>query len=268
MIDFYVYVFFRPDGSPCYIGKGRRRRWKENLSRPRNRHLANIIKAAGGELPVVKIRQNLTDAQAREIEVALIKAIGRKETGGPLVNMTAGGEGVSGRKMPESERRFRRRIMGSPEVRSKLSAAHKGQPSFRKGKKTTPEIVQKISAAKTGTTASEETKLKMSIAQIERWTDPRKRTVQSKIQLERYSDPEERRRTGEAISAALARPECKENNIARAHRRWAVLGRREEASKTSLERYSDPQEREKHSERMKLWWAERRAAMEAHRASS
>jgi hypothetical protein len=48
-----------------------------------------------GEVPYVKVREHITEAEAFETEIALIKAIGRFPFG-PLVNMTDGGEGSSG----------------------------------------------------------------------------------------------------------------------------------------------------------------------------
>jgi hypothetical protein len=111
--DFYVYVYFRPDtGLPCYVGKGRGPRWiAHNKQRSPNPHLRNIINKYG-EIPCVKTHQGLTEAQAFEIEIALIAAIGRGKKG-PLVNLTDGGEGSSGyvpsdssrAKMSESSRR-------------------------------------------------------------------------------------------------------------------------------------------------------------------
>lgn len=90
---FYVYVFFRPDtGQPCYVGKGHAGRWL--YKKHTNRHLQALLKKFG-DLIRVKARQELTEAEAFEIEVAWIKAIGRRDLGtGPLVNQTAGGEGV------------------------------------------------------------------------------------------------------------------------------------------------------------------------------
>jgi hypothetical protein len=94
--DFYVYVYFRPDtGQPCYIGKGRGRRWQaHNKHRSTNPRLRNIIKKYG-ELPCTKIRVGLTEGEAFATETAFIKAIGRGKNG-PLVNLTDGGEGSSG----------------------------------------------------------------------------------------------------------------------------------------------------------------------------
>jgi hypothetical protein len=106
---FYVYVIFRLDGSPCYIGKGQGRRWLQHdaaADSHSNRRLARLIKEAatvGRRLPRIKLRSNLTNAQACETEIALIAAIGRGHQG-PLVNMTDGGEGTVGRSLSAEAR--------------------------------------------------------------------------------------------------------------------------------------------------------------------
>ncbi len=87
---FYVYVLFRPNGTPCYVGKGKDDRWLR-MRRRHNKHLSGIIKAAGGEIPSVKVRDGLSEHEAFDIEIALIAAIGREANGGPLVNLTDGG---------------------------------------------------------------------------------------------------------------------------------------------------------------------------------
>lgn len=141
----YIYVYFRPDGSPCYVGKGSGNRWVAHERRPTNKILARIIAKAGGELPKVKIRTGLTDAEAFEIERALIKAIGRFSVGGPLVNMTDGGDGVVN-PSDEARQKLRDFRLGRPvskETRRKMSASHKG-------KRRSPEHQAAISAALRG----------------------------------------------------------------------------------------------------------------------
>lgn len=154
----YVYVYFRPNGVPCYVGKGTGRRWKAHQTRSCNPHLTAIIKAAGGELPVVKIREGLSNAEACETERAFIAAIGRDINGGPLVNMTDGGDGPLGRRMPIEERQRRRDVMSSPEVRAKLSAAHMGKPSGYRGAVVTQETRARLRASHLGKVQSQETK--------------------------------------------------------------------------------------------------------------
>jgi hypothetical protein len=91
---YYVYGVFRPSGIPMYIGHGCGDRWKRHdRKRTQNPHFAAILDQAGGDLPTVIIRSGLTKSEACEIEIALIKAIGREINGGPLVNLTDGGDG-------------------------------------------------------------------------------------------------------------------------------------------------------------------------------
>ncbi len=96
---FYVYVLFDWLGVPRYAGKGRGQRW---LAHERGTDPVNLLKNEFieqtwimiGEVPKVKVREGLTNAEACATEIALISAIGRIDLGtGPLVNMTGGGDG-------------------------------------------------------------------------------------------------------------------------------------------------------------------------------
>lgn len=133
--DFYVYAIFRQNGEPCYVGKGRGGRWKDHVRRSCNRHLASIYAKACGDLPIVKVREGLTDAEAMETEVALIAAIGRGNIG-PLVNQTDGGDGASG-------------AIRSDETRAKMSVA------LSRHKKTA-EHIENIAAPQRGRALSPE----------------------------------------------------------------------------------------------------------------
>ena len=149
---FYVYVLFRPwNGQPCYVGKGRGGRIRTHArlgGKHYNPHLAAIFTRAGGDVPSVIVREGLSEKDAFVIEVALIAAIGREINGGPLANMTDGGEGSGGRRQStamkaacsetQRGRRFsdehlqrlrdaRRRRTISAETASKISAALKGR---------------------------------------------------------------------------------------------------------------------------------------------
>jgi NUMOD3 motif len=129
---FYVYCIFRRNGAPCYIGKGHGSRWRQHfIGGSPNAHLRSILKKEGKNLPCVILSRDLPENQSFELEKAFIKAIGRKKYGGPLVNMTDGGEGVTG-------------LVHSAETREKQSAANRG-------KKKSPE---QIAAVRAGLLAS------------------------------------------------------------------------------------------------------------------
>ena len=144
--DFYVYVLFRLDGEPFYVGKGRGRRWKFHAtaaSRERS-HKAAIIRQivqTCAVVPMVKVRERLTELEAFETEVALIRAIGRQPFG-PLTNCTDGGEGQAG---------------ASAETRAKIAAARAGRPlplehreSLSKALKAYVQTAEHIEAAAAG----------------------------------------------------------------------------------------------------------------------
>ena len=110
---FYVYVIFRPDGSPCYVGKGSGSRWRSRHGR--SAPLLDLF-SAHGELPIVKVRQRLTEREAFECERTLIGAIGRGSNG-PLLNLSPGGEGAA--RVTEAERR--RRTLLTLQCRQRLA---------------------------------------------------------------------------------------------------------------------------------------------------
>lgn len=151
---FYIYILFRLNGIPCYIGKGKGNRWLVHESKHEykcsNIHLRNIIKQAkkvGKGLPKIKLRENLTEDEALALEVIFIKAIGREKDGGPLVNATDGGDGVSGLvytpKMREVVRQTRLGTTRRPESNLKTSITMKGVPK-------SPEHAANAGAAQRG----------------------------------------------------------------------------------------------------------------------
>lgn len=159
MNAFYVYVLFRPwDASPCYVGKGKGKRWLDHEraggNHP-NKHLANILIKArrlGLEIPKIKVRENLLEDEAIITEIALIAAIGRGRSGS-LVNLTDGGDGVSGRLVTEEERVHKRVLYTgkrlSHEHRKAISDAQKGK-KYTLGHKLSVEHRAKIGKAAKG----------------------------------------------------------------------------------------------------------------------
>lgn len=175
--DYYIYVYFRPDGSPCYIGKGRGGRWKQHLRCSHNRRLQHIITKAGGDIPHLKLHVGLTHEQAAAYEVALIAAIGRAP-GGPLVNVSAGGEG---------------NLDPSAEVRARMSAAHRGKVRSAETRarikaaqaNRSPEWRAKIAAASRGRAASAEARAKMSAVRLGKKMPPRSAEVRANMSAAR-----------------------------------------------------------------------------------
>lgn len=158
MNKFYVYVAFRPNGIPCYVGKGSGDRWKIHFTRCSNPHLNNIIKRANNNLPIVIIKDGLNEQEAFEIEKAFIAALGRETDGGPLVNLTTGGEGSSGR-VETLEMRARRSLL-----RRSLGKEWQKRNNAARKRALTAEVRKRIGDAQRGRKRSDEFKAKISAA--------------------------------------------------------------------------------------------------------
>ena len=142
---YYTYAYLREDGTPYYVGKGKEDRIYSTCRRntpPKDKSR------------IIFLKQNLTEEEAFKHEIYMIAVLGRKDLGtGILRNLTDGGEGLSG---------------PSPETRSKLSAAQKGENNPFYGKTHSLETRAKQSAEmkgntnRKGKTHSPETRAKQS----------------------------------------------------------------------------------------------------------
>lgn len=139
MTSFYVYEHIRNDtGEVFYVGKGKEKRYCSN--RNRNKYWHNVVKKAGG----FDFRIVVEDKSEELILLAEIEKISQlRILGAKLVNLTDGGEGITGLKHSE---------------KSKLAMSQK-----LKGKshKHTQETIEKIKQANTGIVFSDERKEKL-----------------------------------------------------------------------------------------------------------
>lgn len=140
-MKYYVYEYLREDNSPYYIGKGTKDR---------------AYKKQGHAVPLppkdrIKIiADNLSEQEAKDLEIELIAKYGRKDLGtGILRNMTNGGEGSSGR-------------IATKEMKDKLS-------KLNLGKKQSEETKRKRAESLRGKKRTAEQRKKQGEAALVRW---------------------------------------------------------------------------------------------------
>lgn len=149
---YYVYIHKTLDSNTIfYVGKGKGKRCSE--TRSRNIYWHNIVNKHG--FYYEKVAENISDENAKELEIFLISLIGRKN----LTNMTDGGDGSSG-------------YIASKETRLKLSKSSKNRiwteesrkklSESKKGTKKSNEEIQRRSNTRKGFKHSEETLLLFS----------------------------------------------------------------------------------------------------------
>lgn len=116
---YYVYVYLDPrkpgvfkydefefEFEPFYVGKGTKsrllRHLKNEKTNPIKVNKIRKIKSLGLEPIIIKIKDNISNEESLEVEVRLIKSIGRScKKEGPLTNYTEGGETYIGYKHQE-----------------------------------------------------------------------------------------------------------------------------------------------------------------------
>lgn len=142
---YYVYAYLRTDGTPYYIGKGTKyRAWikgKGEVHPPADRSRIIIVES------------NLTEVGSLAIERKLIRWYGRKDLGtGILRNKTDGGDGISGRIMPEHEKQSRSGANhpNFGKKRPEVSAKLKGELNPFFGRKHNEETLALQSSKKAG----------------------------------------------------------------------------------------------------------------------
>jgi len=174
MNEYYTYAYLREDGTPYYIGKGKRYRINEQNG-----------KAA--KLPPIHrriyLKTNLTEQEAFRHEIYMISVLGRKDLDtGILRNLTNGGEGNAGRvvdddvrgKIREGVNKWYQDNEVKNSTREKLRQNWLGRKhseqskqlmsKVAKGRKFSEEHKSNLSKALTGREYSEEYKRNMEVA--------------------------------------------------------------------------------------------------------
>ena len=160
MNEYYTYAYLREDGTPYYIGKGKKKRIYRRSRRG--------AKPPKDKSRIIFLKQNLTEEEAFKHEIYMIAIFGRKDLGtGILYNLTAGGKGTpkSPRFLTEKRKETLRTIskgrVVSEETREKLRLIHKNR-------KFSEESRKKMSDSKIGVRKSEEHKNNIAKAQKNR----------------------------------------------------------------------------------------------------
>lgn len=152
----YTYDEYTFDFEPFYIGKGLKERLYDHLYSKGKfiSRVINKIREVGLEPIIKKVLDNLTEEKALSIENNLILTIGRRDKHtGPLVNLTDGGEGMSG-------------IIFSDESRMRMGSSNRG-------KKIPQERIEKLRLALFGRKHTEEHKNAISKSLIGNQNTPK-----------------------------------------------------------------------------------------------
>jgi hypothetical protein len=191
MKQFYTYIFRDPsrNSEPFYVGKGTGDRFKRHFSRSDKHPLTHRLQAMRRLSIEVSIEIiNCIDAEhAFFVEECLIDVFGRKDLRtGPLLNLTAGGEGrrqwsakminehkakITGQKR-SAETKLKMSISAKKVIRG-ARGPRPGIGGRKPGCEITDKHRAKLATAQTGKKQSEETKAKISATRKE--TERRKK---------------------------------------------------------------------------------------------
>lgn len=188
-----LYILFKDDGTPFYVGAGNDRRIANHFSGCGGRPLVDVVikehRLRGSEISFTVVESYVNDDEAYDAEVNLISLIGKEIDGGTLVNITDGGKGVSGYKSSPKQisDNSKRGIVrfSDPHERSKISIATReamADPKVRKNisdkllaKWQDPDFINKQVASHTGIKDTVDTKVNKSKACTKSWSEGRRK---------------------------------------------------------------------------------------------
>jgi len=230
---FYVYIYLDPrkprkykygdyefDYEPFYVGKGKNKQYLSHLkeamlNKSRNTfkiRKINKIKRAGFLPLIIKVEKNMTENKSFDLETELIKKIGRTNLGtGPLVNLTDGGEGPSGRIVSEETKRkigeFQKGKIVSEETGKKISEANRGKKRSKETKRKQSEAQKGEKNPNWGKPLSEETKILLSEKSKLWWSIPENRKKGLEVRKGKKHTEEAKRKISEGNKGKIVSEE-------------------------------------------------------------
>lgn len=216
-MKYYTYIYLDPrksgdynydeyyfDHEPLYVGKGKGKQIDRHISEAkRNKNIHNTHKSgkirhilSEGLEPIrFKIKENLSEQEAFDLEMELIKLIGRVDLGtGPLTNLTDGGEGTSGntsyKNNPDlliERSRAAKEQWKNPIIRQKRCENIKGKT---KGRKHTIEVKNILSDIGKKRCEDPNELLRMGEMSRNAWKNPEYKNKMIKKYIEVQNRPE------------------------------------------------------------------------------
>jgi len=231
---FYVYAHLRQsDGSAFYIGKGQRSRawWRHSRSEWWN----HIALKHGVDVHIVAA--NLTEDEALNFEKVVIA--GLRDSGVDIINLTDGGDGVSGYRHDEQSIAKIKKAVNNPDVAAKRKA--KWTKTF-----SDPAVREKHRAAiaasykwrdRTATVTPEANAKRSASTKAFFAANPDKVALATAALRRAWADPEKRAKRVESVRKALNSEEYKQKSSTRMNEKWGDPEYRAKQEQSGLFRY-------------------------------
>lgn len=227
---FYVYILSKPDGTPFYVGMGRKDRIQKHEWAAKNTtkksHKLNVIRkiwASGGQICKRFDSWHDTTESALIREAGLILEIGRSDIGtGPLTNHSSGGQyPLFGPEWRQKTADAIRVAMKDPQLRERLSCLAKkrmSDPAYKQRIRSSlkqwfidnPELAEEYKALRAKRLRTQACRKKAAALTKEQFRDPARRKKQSQALKNYYiNNPDALVAMSSRVSEYCAKPEVR-----------------------------------------------------------